>query len=74
MAFIEWEGKSCEPQTGKESKEKDTSVALKAMAEQMEELCSKERHLGDVNKQLKIKVSFKLSLKKSGERVRRTRV
>ncbi|KAL8116481.1 hypothetical protein AgCh_022841 [Apium graveolens] len=36
-------GKSCEPETGKESKEKDTSVALK------------ERHHGDVNKQLKIK-------------------
>ncbi|KAL8116486.1 hypothetical protein AgCh_022846 [Apium graveolens] len=31
-------GKSCEPETGKESKEKDTSVALK------------ERHLGDVKK------------------------
>ncbi|KAL8116482.1 hypothetical protein AgCh_022842 [Apium graveolens] len=35
-------GKSCEPETGKESKEKDTSVAQKAMAEQMEELRSKE--------------------------------
>ncbi|XP_074353778.1 uncharacterized protein LOC141692744 [Apium graveolens] len=74
MTFIEWQGKSLEPETGKESKEKDTSVALKTMAEQMEELRSKERHLGDVNKQLKIKVSFKLSLKESGERVRRTRV
>ncbi|KAL8092907.1 hypothetical protein AgCh_034965 [Apium graveolens] len=63
----EWQGKSLEPETGKESKEKDTSVALKTMAEQMEELRSKERHLGDVNKQLKIK-------KESGERVRRTRV
>ncbi|KAL8155786.1 hypothetical protein AgCh_000989 [Apium graveolens] len=51
----EWQGKSCEPESGKESKEKDTSVALKAMAEQMEELRIKERHLGDVNKQLKIK-------------------
>ncbi|XP_074328231.1 small RNA degrading nuclease 5-like [Apium graveolens] len=47
-------GKSCEPETGKESKEKDTSVALK------------ERHHGDVNKQLKIKVSFKLSLQELG--------
>ncbi|XP_074342847.1 uncharacterized protein LOC141680551 [Apium graveolens] len=37
------QGESCEPETGKESKEKDTSVALKsqAMAEQMEELRSK---------------------------------
>ncbi|KAL8111381.1 protein AGAMOUS-LIKE 6 isoform X2 [Apium graveolens] len=37
-----------------------------AMAEQMEELRRKERHLGDVNKQLKIKVSFELSLQESG--------
>ncbi|KAK1376899.1 MADS-box protein AGL6 [Heracleum sosnowskyi] len=37
-----------------------------AMVEQMEELRRKERHLGDVNKQLKIKVSFELSLQESG--------
>ncbi|XP_074367103.1 protein AGAMOUS-LIKE 6-like isoform X6 [Apium graveolens] len=36
-----------------------------AMAEQMEELRSMERRLGHVNKQLKIKVSFKLSLQES---------
>ncbi|KAL1830255.1 hypothetical protein DCAR_0209688 [Daucus carota subsp. sativus] len=35
------------------------------MVEQMEELRRKERHLGDVNKQLKIKVSFELSLQES---------
>ncbi|XP_074367097.1 uncharacterized protein LOC141707686 isoform X1 [Apium graveolens] len=61
------QGGSCKTETGKESMEKDTTVSLmsQAMAEQMEELRSKERRLGHVNKQLKIKVSFKLSLQES---------
>ncbi|KAL8156655.1 hypothetical protein AgCh_001661 [Apium graveolens] len=55
-------GKSCEPETGKESKEKDTSVALK-----VEELLSKERHPGDVNKQRKIKTLKGLEFKLEAE-------